>query len=532
MSILTKELTEDITTRYAMLYALLCRTNESTISIGGPNIELPPTTKGFKEFIEWLFEITEPKEWMKVVIDNIDYSLITEQSLNKIYKSNFRWLNRMRMTNSYHSRLNSGKRNVTVGAFYPVEGFKTLELLNLPGVFNMHDLIFKKSQKHINSLNWFINSPNRIMIDNGAFTAQNLTTADHGDILNWYRGLYQRTKYISGYRTEQQGEVMRSALYQKLLIVAPDEPQNAPRTFSLLKRFAPIIKQATAQIDTLYAIQIVNKKPKLIDKMLNIISGMGINSIIGIPVANQELRTKAFSRIPYIVSKAEKILTGAIPSPLYCASMNNILSYTCSDIQITPNLKGTKNVFRYHLLGSSFGPQYQNLLLNICVCSMLVKEMGIASQNFNNDALGEFKKIKDLKKRVLILGKEYHPEVYRHIVSCDSSSWLSAGNNGNSYEPFSGTQYPIKKYSWLSDAKNIEIKRNLAVTASKIAEANYYTTFPRANSEFNKQVALQIEDSFSLFKKETEILNSMTQQEQNKAREDFKNKVLRQGNWK
>ena len=504
-----------------MLYALLCRTDEDNNTI----VSKKPTVQGFQEFMVWFRGQTEPKKWMLELWNEIDYSSITEKDLTYFYTNDsFTWLKRMRMTNSYHSRLNSQKPRQSE-PFYPVEGFKTLQLLNLPGVFNMGDLVFRNSKKEQAGLDWFIEHPNKIMIDNGAFNTA-YRDQDYKDIINWYRNLFQKSKIFTTFAPQSQRDIMLSALYEKINVVAPDQPQNPIRTLGLLKKFQSIIKEGTAQIDTIYCIQTADDKESLVDKMFKVISQMGPNTIIGIPCASQSLQLLAFSRIPYIVSQTEKMLKSSIPKELYKESMNSILKYTESKIQID----GIENPYRYHLLGSSFGPTYRNLLLNICLCSMLTKELGLKCLYFNNNALDLFLK-KDNVTKTILIGKEYHPEVYKHIVSCDSSSWISAGNRRNTYEPFAGTQYPMVSNSWLTDVKNVSFKRNMSIIASKIAEANYHTISIIDNREFNSNPVSEVESTYTSYKKELIILYNMNKEAQESLRMSFARELIEIGGW-
>lgn len=510
-----------------MLYALLCRTHDQKVTI----ISRYPTPKGFKLFMSWLKTQTEPKVWMQTAWDSIEYDAITQSNLDTLYSGKFTWLKRMRMTNSYHSRLNSDRPGKHVEAFYPVEGFETLKLLNLPGVFNMGDMVFRPNPKHQASLNWFISHPNRFMIDNGAFNTH-LTEKDFFKIIDWYRQLYLRSKqYNLLAQFQEQGPIYQNKLYEKVMVVAPDKPQNAEETLRLLIKFKDIIKQGTAQIDTMYAIQIADNNTKLVDRMLNIVSEMGPNSIIGIPAANSDLQKLTFSRIPYIVSKVEDYLNLSIPTKLYTESMNQILEYTQTGIQLESGYPGTTNPYRYHLLGASFGPTYQQILLNICLCTMLVKECGIVSKNFNSDAIELFTQQDHITKTIL-LGKFYHPEVYQHIVSTDSSTWIRAASYRNTIEPYAGTQFAMKQNSWFTDVTNVAFKRNFTITASKIAEANYKTVEPVSNDEFNKKPIEQVESSYSKYERELEILANTDYQTMRDIRDLFASKLVKSGNWK
>jgi len=515
------ETQKDFTFRYAMLYALLCRTDEDNNTIVSKN----PTEKGFLKFMVWFRGQTVPKQWMSKLWKEIDYSSITEENLTYFYTNDsFTWLKRMRMTNSYHSRLNSQKPRQSE-SFYPVEGFKTLQLLNLPGVFNMGDLVFRNRKKEQAGLDWFIKHPNKIMIDNGAFNTD-YQDQDYKDIIDWYRNLFQKSKIFTTFAPQSQRDIMLSALYEKINVVAPDQPQNPKETLRLLKKFQSIIKEGTAQIDTIYCIQTADNREILVDKMFDVIKEMGPNTIIGIPCANRDLQLLAPSRIPYIVSQTENNLKSSIPKELYKESMNSILKYTKSQIQID----GIENPYRYHFLGSSFGPTYRNLLLNICLCSMLTKELGLKCLSFNNNALNLFLE-KDHVTKTILIGKEYHPEVYKHIVSCDSSSWIVAGNNKHTYEPFAGTQCPIVSRSWLTDAKNVSFKRNMAVIASKIAEANYHTISIIDNREFNKNPVSEVESTYTSYKKELFILYNMNKEAQKSLRMSFARELIEIGGW-
>ena len=515
----------DITFRYAMLYALLCRTHDQKVKI----ISRDPTPKGFKLFMSWLNSQTDPKAWMKKTWNYLEYDAITQSALDTFYSGKFTWLKRMRMTNSYHSRLNSSRPG-QAEAFYPIEGFETLSLLNLPGVFNMGDMVFKPNPKHEKSLNWFISHPNRFMIDNGAFNTD-LTEIDFVKIINWYRKLYLRSKqYNLLAQFQEQGPIYQSKLYEKVMVVAPDQPQNAKETLRLLIKFQDIIKQGTAQIDTMYAIQIADKNTNLVDRMLKIVSNMGPNSIIGIPAANSDLQTLTFSRIPYIVSKVEDYLQSSISTNFYTESMNSILEYTESRIRVTAGYPGTTNPYRYHLLGASFGPTYKQILLNICLCSMLVKECGIVSKNFNSNAIELFRR-QDHRTKTILLGRFYHPEVYQHIVSTDSSTWITASSFRNTIEPYAGTQFLMKKNSWLTDSTNSAFKRNFTVTASKIAEANYKTVEPVDNRLFNNKPIEQVESSYSKYIRELQILETTDYETMRDMRDLFAKKLVDMGNW-
>lgn len=510
-----------------MLYALLCRTHDQKVKV----ISRDPTPKGFKLFMSWLKNQTEPKVWMKTTWDSLQYNAITQSALDTFYSGNFTWLKRMRMTNSYHSRLNSSRTGKHVEAFYPVEGFETLKLLNLPGVFNMGDMVFRPNPKHEASLNWFIAHPNRFMIDNGAFNTD-LTEKDFVKIINWYRQLYLRSKqYNLLAQFQEQGPIYQNKLYEKVMVVAPDKPQNAQETLRLLSKFQDIIKEGTAQIDTMYAIQIADKNTKLVDRMLDIVSEMGPNSIIGIPAANSDLQKLTFSRIPYIVSKVEDYLQLSIPTNLYTESMNAILEYTQSGVQLEPGHPGTTNPYRYHLLGASFGPTYKQILLNICLCTMLVKECGIVSKNFNSNAIELFGR-QDHRTKTILLGRFYHPEVYQHIVSTDSSTWIRAASYRNTIEPYGGTQFAMKQNSWFTDVENVAFKRNFTVTASKIAEANYKTVEPVSNDEFNKKPIEQVESSYSKYERELQILANTDYQTMRDIRDLFASRLVKRGNWK
>jgi len=520
----------DITFRYAILYGLLCRTKEKGQRTWQFYINEDPTPRNFRKFMGVLGRQTEPKKWMEKAWEAIEYDAVQQSDLDAIYNGKFDWLKRMRMTNSYHSRLNSNRSRQSI-AFYPVEGFKTLQLLNLPGVFNMGDMVFRSSRKHEASLDWFINHPNRFMIDNGAFNTKLLETDFH-KIIDWYRQLYFRSKqYNLLAQFQEQGPIYQNKLYEKVMVVAPDKPQNAQETLRLLIQFQDIIKQGTAQIDTMYAIQIAENNTRLVDKMLRIVSQMGPNSIIGIPAANSDLQGLTFSRVPYIVSKVEEYLQSSIPTSLYTQSMNQILEYTESRIQLESGHPGTTNPYRYHLLGASFGPTYKQILLNICICTMLVKECGIVSKNFNIDAIELFKK-QDHRTKTILLGRFYHPEVYQHIVSADSSTWITASTFRNTIEPYAGTQYLMKKNSWLTHSVNTPFKRNLTVTSSKIAEANYKTVEPVDNRHFNSKPIEQVESSYSKYIRELQILETTDYETMREMRELFASRLVKMGNWK
>ena len=517
----------DITFRYAILYGLLCRTHDQKVRI----ISRDPTPKNFKLFMSWLKKQTEPKVWMQNTWKSIEDDAVTQHDLNTIYTGKFDWLKRMRMTNSYHSRLNSSRPGKHVEPFYPIEGFETLQLLNIPGVFNMGDMVFRPNPKHEASLNWFVSHSNRFMIDNGAFNTE-LTEENFIEIINWYKQLYLRSKnYTLLAQFQEQEPIYKSKLYEKVMVVAPDSPQNAKETLRLLIKFKNIIKQGTAQIDTMYAIQIADNNTKLVDKMLKIVSEMGPNSIIGIPAANSDLQKLTFSRIPYIVSKVEDRLQSSIPTKLYTESMNQILEYTQSGIQVTAGYPGTTNPYRYHLLGASFGPTYKQILLNICLCSMLVKECGIVSKNFNSHAIELFRR-QDHRTKTILLGRFYHPEVYQHIVSTDSSTWMTSSSFRNTIEPYAGTQFLMKKNSWLTDSTNSAFKRNFTVTASKIAEANYKTVEPVDNRQFNRKPIEQVESSYSKYIKELQILRETNYETMRDVRNLFAKKLVDMNNWK
>ena len=162
---------------------------------------------------------------------------------------------------------------------------------------------------------------------------------------------------------------------------------------------------------------------------------------------------------------------------------------------------------------------------------MLVKECGIVSKNFNSHAIELFGK-QDHRTKTILLGKFYHPEVYQHIVSTDSSTWITASSYRNTIEPYAGTQYLMKKDSWLTNSVNSAFKRNLTVTSSKIAEANYKTVEPVNNTEFNNKPIEQVESSYSKYMKEIEILSETNYETMRDTRELFAKKLVEMGSWK
>ena len=88
---------------------------------------------------------------------------------------------------------------------------------------------------------------------------------------------------------------------------------------------------------------------------------------------------------------------------------------------------------------------FMQMLFNICLSNLLVKEMGLRCSKPDDTHIKIFSQL-TYKEKFMLLGEEYHPEVMRHLVSCDSSSWIGAVmEKGNIYNPLTGRQMELKK---------------------------------------------------------------------------------------
>ena len=110
------------TTQWAILYALLCRTNELNNKFVWTLIEVQPTVKGFASFIKKMSSMTEKRTHFEQQSFNqlIKPNIISQAQLNLFFNRTFTQLKRMRMSNKYHSRLNAQKAGAT--GFEPIEG--------------------------------------------------------------------------------------------------------------------------------------------------------------------------------------------------------------------------------------------------------------------------------------------------------------------------------------------------------------------------------------------------------------------------
>ena len=122
---------------------------------------------------------------------------------------------------------------------------------------------------------------------------------------------------------------------------------------------------------------------------------------------------------------------------------------------------------------------FMQMLFNICLSNLLVKEMGLRCSKPDDTHIKIFSQL--TYKENLCYSEKNIIQVMRHLVSCDSSSWIGAVmEKGNIYNPLTGRQMELKKdksrknKKSLTHSDNKELRVNLALLASKIAESRYY----------------------------------------------------------
>lgn len=534
------------TKQYAILYSLLCRTNELDNKFTRSFIEKKPTVKGFKNFIKKLQSFLDLKTYFEreSFLNLIKPDCISQKALDLYFSSIFSTIKRIRMSNKFHSRLNASKaigQNNDGQGFNPVEGWKTIKLLNIAGLFNMNDLIFNPKPRDVDAFNWYLNNPNRILLDNGAFNA-NYTQQQFQKIIQLYQDFEEKVKSLKYTHSPlpQQRGIILSDLYSKIAVVGPDKPQDAAETIRLLKMYGDIINKMIAQTDIMFAVQTTrfyDEESQIrhdipdaqITELIDIVSKFGKRLIIALPSTKGFQRTRNRQTIPFIVSQCEDKVLSFMDPEVYQITMNNILSYCESPLKI--NLPVNENgevkpykVIRFHLLGSSFGMMYMQMLFNVCVSNFLVKEMNMRCTRPDENHIKIFSNL-TYRDKFMILGEEYHPEVFRHLVSCDSSSWIGAvSEKGNIFNPLTGRQMELIKdpnknnKKSLTHFSNKEIKINLALISSKIAESRYYDcSWETASGD---RTLKDIEKSINKIEMEVRIIRN-NKEEQKAIREKF-----------
>jgi hypothetical protein len=534
-----------VTKRYAMLYALLCRTNELDNKLSRALIEKSPTVSGFASFINKYISLVETITFFeRESLQFIKPKCVSQAMLNMYFNEYFLDLKRMRMSNKYHSRLNAQKSGGK--GFDPVEGFKTINLLNIAGLFNMKDLVFAPKSRDVQAFNWYLNNPNRILLDNGAFSID-YSREDFEKIIELYKNFSEKVKtlkYTHDTPIPQQRSILLTDIYSKIAVVGPDKPQNAKETVKLLKIYASILNQMVAQTDIMFAVQTTKFQDETtkvrydipdedIVELIDTIKDFGRNLISALPSTKGFQRTRNRATIPFIVSLCEDRIGSFMSPDVFEATMNNLLQYTRCPIKVRKESASARKVIRFHLLGSSFGVMYMQTLFNICLSNFLVKEMNLQCTRPDDTHVKIFKGL-TYKEKFMILGEEYHPEVFRHLVSCDSSSWIGAVmEKGNIYNPLTGRQMGLKKddsrenQMSLTHSSNKELRVNIALLSSKIAESRYYDcSWETASGD---QTLKDIEKSLSKIVTEVRMIRA-NPEEQKRIRLNFVKKLLKQTN--
>jgi len=534
-----------VTKRYAILYALLCRTNELDNKLSRMLIEKRPTESGFASFVKKYISLLNLNTvFEKESIKLIKPRCISQAQLNMYFNDYFLDLKRMRMSNKYHSRLNAQKSGGS--GFDPVEGFKTIKLLNIAGLFNMKDLVFSPKSRDVQAFNWYLNNPNRILLDNGAFSID-YTSEDFKKIIELYKAFSEEVKtlkYTHQTPISQQRNILLTDLYSKIAVVGPDKPQNAKETVRLLKLYAGVLNQMVAQTDIMFAVQTtkfqdINTKVRYdipdeeIVELIDTIKNFGRNLIIALPSTQSFQRTRNRATIPFIVSLCEDRVGSFMSPDVFEATMNNLLQYTRCPIKVRKESPSARKVIRFHLLGSSFGMMYMQMLFNICLSNFLVKEMNLRCNRPDDTHISIFTSL-TYKEKFMILGEEYHPEVFRHLVSCDSSSWIGAVmEKGNVYNPLTGRQMGLKldksreNTMSLTHSSNKELRVNIALLSSKIAESRYYDCSWETVS--GEQTLKDIEKSLPKIVTEVRMIR-MNPEEQKEIRLNFVKKLISKTN--
>ena len=522
-----------ITKQWAIVYCLLFRTN----AFDSPFTKhmLPePTVLGFRRFVSTLrgfIDLENSSYFQKRVWDLINPDLIAEPVFDMLMQTMFLDLRRIRMSNKFHSRLNAFKPGED--SFIPIEGWPSIKLLNTPGVFNMNNLIYDAKRMDIQSLEWFMNNQNRVLIDNGAFNRA-YYTSDFKSVISLYGALEQDVKQglYAIPALKQQKPIILGSLYSKLTLVAPDKPQSASETMKLIEFFEKVLKKSIKNSDIIFAVQI-DQNEKQLSKMIEAISHFGetkTNAIIGLALSNPTLRSFHKNAIPFIVSQCEDKLNPFMMKEMYSNHMNTMLKYTGVELKVSEDSPTSHKAVRFHLLGNSFGMVQQQILLNICISNVLVKEMGMRCLQFSDDHIEMYRGM-TREEQVIFIGTGSHPEVVRHLVSSDSSTWVGAvSSKAIILCPITGRQIRLKQRTSITESVNKSFKINMALIASKTAESSFYNCL-WVDKVGEKTLQSAISGHRELFSEEMAILASATKEDQFVIRNNIKNKLKKTRKW-
>ena len=210
----------------------------------------------------------------------------------------------------------------------------------------MKDLVFFPKPRDQKAFNWYLTRPNRILLDNGAFSIE-YGPQEFAKIISLYKKFSEEVKTLKYTMStfKGQSEIILSDLYSKIAVVGPDKPQNAKETVKLLKMYGKILNEMVAQTDIMFAVQTTkfydsdkNIRYDIPDKdiveLIDTVKDFGRRLIIALPSTQGFQRTRNRQTIPFIVSLCEDKVLSFMDPEVYELTMNNILSYTHCPIKV------------------------------------------------------------------------------------------------------------------------------------------------------------------------------------------------------
>lgn len=469
-------------------------------------IAQPTSVTGFNDFLLFLDEAIESKPKYIAALDakmkeQRDKDSATQDYVQQ-FIANFQqdWsksplelgiVREMRVSNHYMSMANV-QNAIGDGSFVPYVHKNTIETLNIPGAFNLEHILIRGIKTDQIGLDWYLRNPNRIFLDNGAFKQNEKLS--FAEVIAYYRGLLDYVKNSKRGQNLRQSNIMKGELYPKLLMVAPDAFQDAKGTLQLLKRFHPLVKKHLRFNDVVFAIQTDDRgfaanDTAGVDAMLDYAKTFMTHAIIGIPTSSSRQKVRSKSLLPYILSYTEDHFPTTTEQFLYQDGINQIISYTQPGH--APIALPKTRLFKVHMLGSSYGKYYREVLENICVSLYLIKIRGLRLRKFSREHMKAWAEIPHAIQRNILCGApgrgNVAPYVLKHLVSTDSSSWIRTMTIGkNLYSPYTSSQLVIRRNHPFLWAQNKGIKFLLSMLNSKISECldnRYYDWDPSVAAE-------------------------------------------------